>query len=241
MTFQLPWSNPLVAHEASSLARYLCEYACNGSRGRPEKGDPVYDAVTEGRDFGAGYSSCADLAHWLLFRLGVRSKLVNRKEHQGWVSGVNVARLAWCQYAHVPNANDRFSSGDILVVWNLPDGCDAHVTVVLRDGRIEDDEQALETANYGAPGGAIRTTPLRAGTILGKKRIQRWIPLFNLLEGAHEAGELVGAEDPTRTADGSLLWTVSPTVSPGPAGPVPASGRDQGAALSLRVESAAPI
>jgi hypothetical protein len=38
--------------EYRSLARKLCEFACDGYNGRPES-DPVYQDVTEGRDVGA--------------------------------------------------------------------------------------------------------------------------------------------------------------------------------------------
>ncbi len=35
MPLLLPWSDPLSQHEARLLAVSLCEYACNGSKGRP--------------------------------------------------------------------------------------------------------------------------------------------------------------------------------------------------------------
>lgn len=215
----LPWSSPLDEHAARRLAVHLCEYACDGSRGRPEKGDPVYDAVTEGRDFGPGYSSCADLAHWLLFRLGVRHSFLNRAEHLGWEQGVNLSRLAWCRYAVSPTAEDRFEPGDILIVWNHPQGRDGHVCVVIQDGRVERGQDELETANYGAPGGAIKTSPVSYSkvlsgprrAVLGKRVIQRWVPLGRLLAGAQREGKLVDADDPTRGEEGAVVWEAGAT------------------------------
>lgn len=90
---------------AASLA--LATYATNGDNGRVE-GDPVYEAVTEGRQSGntarrrAGsaelpYSACGDLIHWDLARLGIADEaLVNRNDDFGatpWQSGVNIARI----------------------------------------------------------------------------------------------------------------------------------------------------
>ena len=216
----IQWDSPIDIAAARSLASALCEYACNGDVGRPEKGDAVYDAVTEGRDFGAKYSSCGDLAHWMLFTLGVRQPFLNRSSiGKGWKQGANVSRLAWCAYARTPTASDRFEPGDILVIWNSPKGTDAHVCVVLEDCR-EDDVSDIRTANYGAPGGAIRDSKVsyaksKTGRfpVLGTRRIQRWVPLNRVLEGSQAANMLVAAEDPTHGDNGEVLWT-SPEVQP---------------------------
>jgi hypothetical protein len=214
MTYPIPWGNPIDEPAARALAMYLCEYACNGSKGRPEKGDPVYDAVTEHRDTGKDYSSCADLAHWMLFRLGVREFFLNRAEHKGFKYGVNVGRLAWCGFAKAPTAADRFQAGDILVIWARPDTKDSHVTIVLQDRRTEGVEE-IQTANYGAPGGKISTSVTSHTMILGQpavklgdRAIRRWLPLGSMLTALQAAGTLVNAEDPTRSADGSLLWRI---------------------------------
>jgi hypothetical protein len=211
--YRVAWDQPINEHAARLLAVTLCEFACNGSRGRPEHGDAVYDAVTEHRDFGAGYSSCADLAHWMLFRLGVREGFINRREHRGFAQGVNLSRLAWCKYSRAASARDRYEPGDILVVWSRTDTLDAHVTVVLRDSRTEAPaENRIETANYGSPGGAIKTSAMRytvSLAVLGSRPIRRWIPLAPLLVSLQEQGRLQSAEDPTRTEDGTLIWRPS--------------------------------
>jgi hypothetical protein len=60
--------------------------------------DPVYRTIVEGRT-GPKYSSCGDLAHWLLFRLGVRAPFINRAEYResdgghGWRVGLNLNLL----------------------------------------------------------------------------------------------------------------------------------------------------
>jgi hypothetical protein len=94
--------------------------------------DPVYSWVTEWRDPGPIYSSCADLAHWMLYRLGVRCDWINRDEHKGFARLVAVARLV-----RPPVGSNRLASsldgvwpGDILVTWDRQDTTDAHVSVV---------------------------------------------------------------------------------------------------------------
>jgi hypothetical protein len=79
--------------ERRAAAAAFCEYATNGETGR-KCSDPVYQAIVEKRDKGPGYSSCGDLAHWLLTRLGCRDTRLNRKELYGFVYGVNVSRLS---------------------------------------------------------------------------------------------------------------------------------------------------
>src|SRR5262245_45090042 len=174
------------------LATDLVEYACGGAGGRDEK-DPVYRAVTEGRDNGP-YSSCGDLAHWMLYRLGVRLPFINRAEHLGWTSGANVARLAFDRLAvEHPSKEERFKPGDIGIVWSGPDGFDAHVFVIL------DDQQphALFVGEYGQPGGALHTR--RVGYNIGRlaigpKPLQRVLRLDEVIAAAEAAGFLEAPE-----------------------------------------------
>lgn len=182
--------------EYTALAVELVEYACGYGKGRPES-DPVYQAVTEGRDRGAaqkGYSSCGDLAHWLYFRLGVRSKWLNRVEHLGWKTGANVSRLAW-EAPHVtdPATSERFGAGDVGIIWSKPTGTDAHVLVVLEDQQ----PRALFVGEYGQPGGhlATRITSYHGALInIGPRAIRRRLELERVLAMAEQAGELEPAE-----------------------------------------------
>jgi hypothetical protein len=173
-------------------AKRLLEWACRGTAGVSEQ-DPRYVEVTEGRDFGAGYSSCADLAHWLLYRVGVRSPWINRAEHTGWKTGVNVSRLAYSVprlMCRTETPGSVFDCGDVLIVWNKPDGTDAHVMVVYEyDHRTV----TLTVAEYGQPGGHIKERPLvaRNGHLyIGQRQIQRWLPFACVTNVASELGQL---------------------------------------------------
>lgn len=151
----------LTLDEARALAREWCEYATNGADGR-RVDDPVYRWVTEGRDPGPGYSSCADLAHWLLTRLGVQAAWLNRDEGDDakWRSVVNVGRLCASPVggnpvARKPEPGELFRTGDVLICWKRPDTRDAHVMVCARHegGR-------LVTWDYGQ--GPMGVEPWRA-------------------------------------------------------------------------------
>jgi len=166
---------PSIEHWRVGIAQ-LASWACGyGSIGKLE---PTYIEVTEGRD-GRGawkrYSSCADLAHFIAKRCGVRQVWVNRTDDDfagDWVSGLNVSKLVKPSVA--PGPEYEAGLGDIWIVSNKwPQGSDAHVCVCLGP----DPEQAAEisTANYGAtglqnvesPGAKIASHPLR-------RRAGRW-------------------------------------------------------------------
>src|ERR1044071_3102756 len=105
-----------------ALAADLLEYACNGHAGRAES-DPVYQAVTEGRDIGAmqkDYSSCGDLAHWLFYRIGVRFPWVNRAEnggHRATQTENNVTLLQRFKGRLInPSAGTNYRPGDVGII-----------------------------------------------------------------------------------------------------------------------------
>ena len=178
-------------HRYQLLAVGWCGYACDGSQGRPERGDAVYDAVTEGRDFGRGYSSCGDLAHWMLYRLGVRAAWLNRSEHNGWKPGVNVSRLCGVVRYAAPSSDIVLQPGDVTVVYNRAGGSDAHVSVVI-DHDVRRGE--LQTADYGQPGGSLKTRAIaRSGgrVIIGARQLRHVLRLADVLE----AGPLVEADE----------------------------------------------
>lgn len=185
-----------------ALAVELVEFACGGAHGRPET-DPVYQAVTEGRDrppFPNQYSSCGDLAHWMLYRLGVRLPMVNRGEHRGWTSGANVARLAYDRTAvFAPRPDARYLPGDIGVIWSKHDGTDAHVFVILDDAQ----PGALYVGEYGQPGGKLSTRKVdypEGVLAIGHRKLYSVLRLSEVLDAAEAAKRL---EEP-ETADD---WT----------------------------------
>lgn len=180
-------------------ARKYCEWACNGTQGTPE-GTSSYLIVTEHRDlppYPNSYSSCADLGHGMLYHLGVRCDFINRAEHKGWVSGVNLSRFAYAPQPlrmyfppKEPLMSDRYGCGDILVIYNKTDGSDGHVLVVLEDRGIE-----ILAANYGAPGGKIavtRRSAVNGHPALGAspRFIRQWLDLDKVIEYADVGGEL---------------------------------------------------
>lgn len=174
--------------EARRKARRFCERAVDYHVGRSAS-DPVALDITEGR-IGKGYSSCGDLAHALLYHLGVREPWINRDEHEGWSPAVNISRLAgrtWgasgcCPVAFKPSSEDVFETGDILIVWNAENGTDAHALVVDSMTGAE-----LNSWDYGQPGGKrrkrqLRESPHSPGHIYaGDKRIQCAIRLEGVL------------------------------------------------------------
>lgn len=172
------------------LADFLLYYA-GGSVGRSED-DLVYKTVTEGRDVGAhqnSYSSCGDLAHWLHYRLGLRGNWINRKEHAGWKVGLNVSRLAYAPVSDT-QVSGPYYCGDVGIIWNSPQGTDAHVLVIRsaqeswtsgRNGERTSVGYTLETSEYGQPGGALKSRTLTNGKI-GSRKLQRIVRLAECID-----------------------------------------------------------
>jgi hypothetical protein len=171
-----------------AFANELVSYACGRWTGGRSEDDPVYQQVTEGRDVGAArrtYSSCADLAHWLLYRLGSRVDFINRKEHNGWKVGVNVSALAFSPVAEVATETDQYQAGDVLVIWSKPDGTDAHVMIAL-----EHSGSTLVTGEYGQPGGAVREHHLAQPLLVGRRKIHRVLRLQRVCQVSEQQHKL---------------------------------------------------
>jgi hypothetical protein len=210
---------PLEAYRIVAVA--LDEWACGYDKGRP-KTDPVYQEVVEKRDVPATYehySSCADRAHWRLWRLGCRLPFVNREERSplpnDWHIGMNISLLhdtakgspalskviGGSRYA-VPPAGDWVPSpGDEMIVWNT--GKDAHSLAVLEwDGKI------ARTSNYGvggmtptpSPGAKIIKAPLTFDGQVWKyglttiKTVQRVIRLEDVIPTLTVQANLMGPD-----------------------------------------------
>ncbi len=163
--------------------------------------DPIYQAVVEGRDKPTkGYSSCGDLAHWLLYRLGVRTPWVNREEHLGWQGGKNVSKLCWPPApVKDPTPELQLEAGDICVIWSKPDTTDAHVICVLEHER---GSRVLCIAEYGQRrslntneiGGHARNCIYGDGWRLGTRSIHKVLQLKDVLAQAEATGDLVEPE-----------------------------------------------
>lgn len=146
---------PLHVWQRAAVA--LCEWACGYDKGR-SKDDPVYKLVTENRD-GPGpeqrkhYSSCGDLAHFMLMRLGVREPWVNRDDDGvfgAWRPVANVTNLdgAKCPIKIMPPRADWYPEpGDIALIWK-PDYSGVHIMVCSGPP----DKGILHTYNYGKGG-----------------------------------------------------------------------------------------
>jgi hypothetical protein len=174
---------------ARGFATELIHYACGKWTGGRDEDDAVYRAVTEDRDRGAlqqRYSSCGDLAHWLLYRLGCRSKFINRQEHLGWRVGRNVSKLAFAPPAQDAKPTDLYAAGDVLVIWSNDTATDAHVMVVLHHEGTD-----LVCGEYGQPGGAVREHELSRPGWVGRRRIRKVLRLMRALEDAERQRLLV--------------------------------------------------
>ncbi len=229
--------------EYRARAREILERATNGAHGRPES-DPIYQRITEGRDVGAyqrSYSSCGDLPAHLWYELGVRCSFVNRRENvrYGYRIGRNIALLSGEKVDGKPQGvpghvrrplspESQFSCGDVLVVWNKDDTSDAHTLVAY-----EHLDGALLSADYGQPGGALKTRAITQRQVfdkvgaasiqlfLGSKQIRRWIPLEFVLDEAQRRGEFVDTSEPSTTPIAAPLPVVTdwPRLTQGDSGP----------------------
>lgn len=159
--------NRLECYQAASVA--MDTWLCKDMKGRG-KLDPVYRLVLENRDKKGewtGYSSCADRAHFKLWRLGCRLPFVNREERtplpNDFKWGVNISNLhdlskgSPCmtklnskgkRVAAPPDESWVPMVGDELIIWNDPTiGKDAHsLSLVALNG-----DEAI-TGNYGSSG-----------------------------------------------------------------------------------------
>lgn len=181
-------TNPVVLRAASVA---LARFAVDAPYGRGV-GDPVHEWVTEGRRkqyedalargeawakaMPAGYSSCGDLAHWILMCLGCRDeRYVNRTGDAGihpWVSGVNISRLVQLPAYVKASAGQTPRPGDITHVVG-PD----HVEVCER---FNPDLGTESACAYGQPHAAYRERAVAqrgALWIVGGRALDGWVDI----------------------------------------------------------------
>lgn len=181
--------------------------------------DPRYRIVTEGR--GRDYlahkpaSSCGDLPHFGLEKIGVRLPWVNREATLGnrWRgSWLNINQLCPPPIGACPEAQDwtpdaPVDGGDVVIVANhWPSGSDAHAVCVLSAAQggagleVGASHTRWSTAEYGNEHGdptnvgGLRYRTLRSGHLLGPRRIRVWLSLDRVVRAAYRQGLLSAAE-----------------------------------------------
>lgn len=178
-------------------------WAVDGERGRAV-GDPVHDWITEGRraqyeralaagaqwalDMPAGYSSCGDLVHFVLWMLGCRDESVVNRDSDGgavpWRVGANISRIVRSPW-YV-----RFGVGASLEMPELGDPIHVrspHHVAVLCD---ELDGSQWITADYGQPHGRRYVAQLRdvsTGVLVRGRPLEGYVSL----RAARRAGAFV--------------------------------------------------
>ena len=207
------------------LAWALTEFAVNESTGRPAFGDEVYSGITLGlqdaaRQQGWFFSSCAFLPHWMLETMGVLRPYVGRSTDADEPLG----RLAWGEDSQAVKTDDRFLTGDILQIGS---NGDSHIFVVLEyDPPTAEHQGRLLSADYGQPGGALRTRRVYVdnhGQLMiadewKDRPARRWIPLERAVGRSlgDNPGETIVVVNDDQIAD---LWTRVPDlpgVAPAP-------------------------
>lgn len=169
--------------EAVRIARY----ACDGDKGRVF-GDPVFDAVTEGRQKWKGYSACGDLPTFVLRELGVRDeRVLNRDDDEGvvpWQIGKNLSKLVFGSGSAFvwASGTKRPQPGDILYM-SKPE----HVAVLEE---LDEPAGKISTFDYGqwdyqagkaAGKRKVSTFAVQGRTLkVGKRTLRGWLDLARL-------------------------------------------------------------
>lgn len=170
--------------------------------------DPVFDAVTEHRQ-APRYSSCGDLGHWLLVRIGFRFAWLNREELWGWMVGKNVSLLCAKtagganELAHLPVPGERLDAGDVLVV-SAHDTDHTHCIVAL--GPVELTSGArLCSCEYGQWDGqygrACGKLAVRSVAVNGSSISLSGLPLDSVLSVARLLEASGGEIEPATVRD----------------------------------------
>lgn len=150
------------------VALELAAYATNDGQGR-DVGDPVHEAITEGRTKGneerraAGspevpYSSCTDQIMWILSAMGcIDERIVNRTDDGGptpWKMGKSLTMIVQAPGYQPASGGGAPAPGDILFLTDKG----GHVCVL----RVWDTLAGLATTDdYGQPYGRRRHRTLR--------------------------------------------------------------------------------
>jgi hypothetical protein len=150
-------------------------------------GDPAFQEIING-DYQGGGTTCGFLAHWLLWRIGCRTRtLVNRTDAESglsYVIGRNISRLRWNAFFKVYGGGLP-GTGDIVFTSNGPPNTE-HVFCFLRaegDTWISADAGQTNPAD-GRQCARIRRRTFKNGSLtseLSTRKIQGWLPLDRLI------------------------------------------------------------
>ena len=173
--------------ELRESALAIASYACNGDDGR-ELGDPVFEAVTEGRNHWPKYSACGDLPQFTLARLGLRDEhIVNRNDDGGtrpWSIGQNLSKLVFATgKAFVwASVTKRPKPGDVLYL-----ATPEHVCVLdsldETAGTIATFDYGLFDAKNGRPQGRRRISRFRVQgkqLVVGNRILKGWLDIARI-------------------------------------------------------------
>jgi len=165
----------------------IARHACDGANGRV-LGDPVFEAVTEGRAKFKGYSACGDLVQYTLAELGVTDEtLINRDTDGGteaWKMGKNLSRIVYQSGSAFVWAKVelRPKPGDILYVA-MPE----HVCVLEK---LDEDAGTISVFEYGQwdskrqkPSGKRTITKFSVGAKnlkVGNRTLRGWLDLVRI-------------------------------------------------------------
>jgi hypothetical protein len=189
-------------HAYRKLAVRRLEWACGypPAKAVPEEHER-YRVVTADLDPGSRgvhpdpFSSCALLAHWLYLELGVSEPWLDHpKAPHGWRGDGAVLYRLVCQ--SVQWDRRKLEGGDVLIIADhWPSGTDAHVVCVLDEALFDDAEHWLATAEYGQPGGVLKTKSWNR-TRWGNRLVRVVLPLERVLRQAFMRGLLDPFPDP---------------------------------------------
>lgn len=181
----------------STVACRLAMWAVNDTKGRPHLGDSVYEFITNGIQpiaikQGWNFSSCAFLPLFIYECLGINLNWVFRDKPNNPPSNP-LSRIAWAPESIAFKPGYVLQRGDTLQTGS---NGDSHVSLILGF-----DSELLRSADYGQPGGALRTRYIREshGSMFvenvrtgRRKPARRVLPFASALESA-SVQSLLGA------------------------------------------------
>lgn len=148
--------------------------------------DSTFQEIING-DYGGIGTTCGYLPHWLIWRLGCRTKsLVNRTDADNgltYVIGKNIARLRWNPLFKVYNGSTPLPGDIVYISAGTPNS--EHVFCFLSEdnGTWTSADAGQRNPVTGKQCAIIRQRTLSKGCLIDSyetRRIQGWLPLDSL-------------------------------------------------------------